>query len=202
MNKLYISVASNISPEKNIQQAVARLRQFCKLISISRCFVTEAIAGPEGDLSVDIPYYINCVVLIETSNDVATFKRNILVPIEDALGRLRTSNKYESRTIDLDILLCDDQIIDQGGINIPDPDLLKRWFLLQGILDIDPAAVLPTTLLPLSRYLEDLNAQAATSVSRQMNVDDRLRACLMAEIFGLAWREYDSVGSGISFSQA
>lgn len=181
MNRLYISVASNISPEQNIQNAVTRLRELTKIISISRCFITEAITGPGGELSASLPYFINCVVLLETSDEVVTFKRNVLLPLENALGRKRTSNKYDSRTIDLDILLCNDQVVNQDGVRIPDPDLLKRWFLLQGILDIDPAATLPTTSLPLSQYLESLHAASVASFSCHMKVDDQLRRRLMSE---------------------
>lgn len=180
MNKFYISVASNIEPESNIQAAVSRLRQFARIVSVSRCFVTDAIPSPEDEPGTYYPYYVNCVVLLESTYDAKNFKRSVLQHLESALGRIRTKNKFASRTIDLDILLYNDEVISDEGIEVPDPDILDRWFLLLGILDIDPEAALPTTSRPLSEYLGRLDAEELAKSDR-LRVNSRLRACLMSE---------------------
>jgi 2-amino-4-hydroxy-6-hydroxymethyldihydropteridine diphosphokinase len=180
MNRFYISVASNIEPEINIQAAVSRLREFARIISVSRCFVNDAIPSPDDEPGTCYPYYVNCVVLLESTYDAKNFKHSVLQHLETALGRVRTKNKFASRTIDLDILLYNDEVVSEEGIEVPDPDILDRWFLLLGILDIDPKATLPTTSKPLSEYLDCLDAEEV-SKSDRLRVNSRLRACLMSE---------------------
>lgn len=181
MNRYYISVASNIEPERNIRLAVSRLRDFGRLISTSRCFVTEAIASPDDKPGTVYPRYINCVLLFESSYDAKNFKQSALRTVESELGRVRTKNKFAARTIDLDILLCNEDIIKDEYIEIPDPDILSRWFLIQGILDIDPNAKLPTTSKPLAEYLDCLLGPEKTRESDRVKVDKNLKDSLMPE---------------------
>ena len=88
---------------------------------------------------------MNCVALIEAEYDVEPLKFEVLRSLEAQLGRVRTANKYADRPIDLDILLFNDAVIEQETLTIPDPDIKKRWFLAQGILDITPDLQWPAT---------------------------------------------------------
>lgn len=121
--------------------------------------MTDAITGPDEEMSKDLPYFINCVILLKTEFSAREFKFNILRSLESELGRIRTTNKYASRTIDLDILLFNDEIIQEEKLEIPDPHILKRWFLAQGILDIDPDFILPHSTEPLQTFLAPLLAK-------------------------------------------
>ena len=174
MNRFYISIASNILPKTNIESAIARLREVATVTSISRCYITQAIAAPNDAPGTQYPQFINCVALIESANNIRDFKYKILQPIENALGRIRTSNKYSPRTIDLDILLFNNDVICADGIEIPDPDILDRWFLQAAILDIDPEAVLPTTLEPLKHRLQELKSRGIPP-QHSFIIDDDLR---------------------------
>jgi 2-amino-4-hydroxy-6-hydroxymethyldihydropteridine diphosphokinase len=180
MKTFYISIASNIEPEANIQLAISRLRYFARIISVSRCFVTDAIPSPDDKPGTYYPYYINCVALVESPYEAKSFKYSVLQNIERELGRVRTKNKFASRTIDLDILLCNNEIIKEEGMEIPDPDILKRWFLMQGILDIDPNATLPTTSKPLTEYLDRLKPEECPN-GDQLKVNKQLRESLVSE---------------------
>lgn len=179
LNRVYLSVASNIQPETNIYAAMERLQTSCNLLAISRCFVTDAIPAPGQEPTKDLPYFINCVALVETTYAAGEFKFEVLRSLEKDLGRIRTADKYAARTIDLDILLFNDEIIHKENLEIPDPDILKRWFLAQGILDINPTLVMPDTLSPLQQNLLPL-LEKFTASNQSFREDTTLRAKIQA----------------------
>ena len=153
MNRAFLSISSNILPEENILKAIELLFASSRVLTVSRCFVTEAIFSPDHRSISDPAHYINCVVLLETSFRAREFKHQILRPLERALGRIRTQSKYAPRPIDLDLLLFNEEMHDEDGLTIPDPDIFTRWFLAQGILDIDDRVMLPNALVPLRTQL-------------------------------------------------
>ena len=65
--------------------------------------------------------------------------------IEAELGRIRTQDKYAARTIDLDIALYGDEVINEPELVIPDPDIQKRRFIAIPLLELNPSLVLPDT---------------------------------------------------------
>ena len=144
-NRVYLGVASNVQPEANIFAAMTALAKTCRIVALSRCLVTDAIPAPDQPPTKDLPYFINCVALVETSYEAIALKFDVLRTLEAELGRVRDGSDYQRCVIDLDILLFNDAIIQQDQIQIPDPDIKKRWFLAQGILDITPDLKLPKT---------------------------------------------------------
>ncbi|AFY37487.1 2-amino-4-hydroxy-6-hydroxymethyldihydropteridin epyrophosphokinase [[Leptolyngbya] sp. PCC 7376] len=179
MNRIYLSVASNIQPEANIFAAMEALIPTCKLLALSRCFVTDAIPAPDQPPTKDLPYYINCVALIETNYEAEAFKFEVLRQLEETLGRVRTADKYAPRPIDLDILLFNDDVIQQENLQIPDSDIIKRWFLAQGILDTTPDLQLPNTDQPLQFYLEPL-LETFYATNQSFREDEQLREKILA----------------------
>ncbi len=120
---VYISVGSNIDPEKNVPAALDFLKKTVKVTGISRCFRTEPIDGPEQNM------YINCVWQVETEMTPDDLNE-MLHEIENKLGRVRTEDKYAARTIDLDLLVY--------GTEVLDDDIETRSFLKAGLSDLDP----------------------------------------------------------------
>lgn len=118
MSSVVIGIGSNIDPEKNIVQALELLAKEHRLVSTAKRFVT----APIGFL--DQPDFINTAALFETSLEKDAFTVT-LKKIEDMLGRVRTSNKYGSRTIDLDIVVWNGQIVDD--------DYFSRDFLKNAV---------------------------------------------------------------------
>lgn len=182
MNRAYLGVAANIQPEHNIIRAIAGLRHSSRVLAVSRCFVTDAIPAANDMQATDLPYFINCVVLIETAFEARALKFEILRPLEKALGRIRTADKYAPRPIDLDILLFNRDRIAEDGLAIPDPDIFKRWFLAQGILDIDSEVVLPNSAEPLRTHLASLPGHRFPT-DRAFTVNDELRRDIL-ELIG------------------
>jgi len=137
MTRVLISLGSNIRPRQHLQQAVERLRERSRVLAVSPVYETRPI-GPDGKPTPDQPRFFNAAALIETDLDAATLKNCVLRPIEEELGRERRPNKYAPRTIDLDITLFGDQVLDLDSRHIPDPDLLQYAHIARPLADLEP----------------------------------------------------------------
>ena len=109
-----IGIGSNIEPEQNIAAALFFLRQELELIALSPLIRTSPIGIP------DQPDFLNGAAKVLTEMEMAEFK-DYLKNIEERLKRDRSAPKFGPRTIDLDIVKWDGEIIDQ--------DYYRRDFL-------------------------------------------------------------------------
>ena len=116
-----IGIGSNIDPEQNIAAALFFLRQEQELVSVSSLVKTSPIGIP------DQPDFLNGAAKILTMMEIADFK-SYLIDIEDRLKRDRTTPKFGPRTIDLDIVIWEDEIIDR--------DYYSRDFLKAAVDEI------------------------------------------------------------------
>lgn len=137
MALVFIGAGSNIKPEKNLLEALRLLQEKTSVIGISTFYWTEPLKNKEA------PLFCNGVFKVETILDPVTLKYSVLRRIESSLGRTRTKDKYAPRTIDLDILLYDNEIIIEEGMIIPDPDIKKRNFIAIPLSELAPDLILP-----------------------------------------------------------
>jgi len=149
MAQAFVSIGSNVDPEKNVKQAIRLLKERVRIKAVSTVYLTAAL-GPSKQQD-----FYNCIVEIETSLPPAEFKAAVLRQIEAGLGRIRTSHKYDARTIDLDLILYDDLILASEAILLPDPDILKRPFLFIPLLELRPEIVLPGSAIPLAKRVKN-----------------------------------------------
>lgn len=103
------------------------------------------------------PWYLNCVVAIETSLGPETLLAEIL-SLEQSMGRRRTELKG-SRTIDIDIVLFGDLQIETPDLTIPHPGLRHRRFVLEPLAEIAPQAVDPHSGMTARDLLARLPAE-------------------------------------------
>lgn len=136
MARAFISLGSNIHPAWNTWKALRRLACRVTLVNLSTVYCTEPIGRPGQ------PRYFNCVAEIETSIPPLELKRTVLRHIETALGRKRSEDKYASRPIDLDLIAYDQLTVQEAGLVLPDPEILKRPFLAMGLKELWPDMVL------------------------------------------------------------
>ena len=137
MAKAYLSLGSNLEPEKHLDAAVQALRESFGDILLSDWVRTTAV-GFEG------PDFVNGAAVIETDWDVYRLDA-WLHALEDAHGRRRDVPRFSSRTLDIDIVFYDDLILDgPGNLRIPRPEL-KHAFVLQPLAQIAPDFVNPET---------------------------------------------------------
>jgi len=132
---VYISVGSNIEPAVNIRSAMQDLRKDYPGPIISSVYESEAV-GFDGD------NFYNLVVGFETDQDVREVAQR-LRSIEDNHARDRRGPKFSSRTIDLDLLLYGDLIINDDGLNVPRDEISKNAFVLWPLAEVAAEVVHP-----------------------------------------------------------
>lgn len=174
-HQVYISLGSNKGDRlKHLQEAVDLIFQKVgKVKSIAKVFNTPAI-GFEGD------DFLNTCILVQTRLKAEDLLRELL-DIENRMGRIRTtSDTYESRVIDLDILFFDEDIIDTKSLTVPHPKLHLRQFVLDPLKSMAPSfqhPVLNKTITELAEECEDDSAIEAIKIwlknpSKQFNFSD------------------------------
>lgn len=150
----YISLGSNIDPEKNLVQAVKLLRQYTTLLQVSPVYRT----SPQG--YSEQADFLNMAVKIHSYRSPLEFKTQVIERIESDLGRVRDpQNKNAPRTIDLDISLWNDEIIDYGDKphKIPDKDIVRFAHVAIPLADIAPDYVHPIENKSLAEIAQGLN---------------------------------------------
>ena len=135
MAKIYISLGSNIDRDLNTRAGIKALRERFGELELSSVYESEAV-GFEGDA------FYNMVIACEVSEEVLAANR-VLAEIEDAHGRDRSGPRFSSRTLDLDLLLYDDRVLDEKGLKLPREEILKNAFVLWPLAEIAPGLVHP-----------------------------------------------------------
>ena len=138
-NRVYLDLGSNIEPEQNLPAAVELLTKLSNLLAVSQVWETKPLGMPEQ------PNFLNVGVLVETKLSAAEFKRTVISNIEQTLGRVRTENKNAPRTIDIDIILFNNDIFELDGRHIPNKELLERPFVAASLAEIAPDTKHPET---------------------------------------------------------
>ncbi len=159
MNRIYLLLGSNIDKELNLPAAVAMLRRMCQVIELSSVYETIPMGLKEQ------PNFFNMAALIETDLDPCQVKLQIIQPIEIELQRQRNADKNAPRTIDLDIILYNDEIFDyipdNGRLHhLPDPDILRFAHVAIPIAELAPNKLHPETGQALSQIAAQLMSEA------------------------------------------
>lgn len=133
---VYLSLGSNVGDrESQLREAQARLGAEGRIIAASSFYETEPVGF------TDQPWFLNCAVALETS---ATLQQLIeaILGIEKEMGRQRLQIKGP-RTIDIDILLFGDTILDSPQLTLPHPAMHYRRFVLEPLAEIAPEVLHP-----------------------------------------------------------
>ncbi len=152
-HRVFIGIGSNLGDRRAYYQGaieqVARLPK-TRVVRESSLYESE----PLGEAST---WYINGVIEIETELNPQQLLRR-LKAIERAMGREKKSRakRWTPRTIDLDILFYNSQIIDTPSLKIPHPELHKRRFVLLPLSELAPNLIHPRLGVSVSRLLVTL----------------------------------------------
>jgi 2-amino-4-hydroxy-6-hydroxymethyldihydropteridine diphosphokinase len=145
----YIGLGSNLGDrERNVLQAVELLAASVQVTAVSSLYCTEPVGrGDQAD-------FINAAVQIGTTLSAAELL-SLCRSIEDRMGRSR-DERWGPRTIDLDILLYGDAVLDLPGLVVPHPRMAGRRFVLEPLAEIAPQAVHPRLRRTAAQLLQDL----------------------------------------------
>ena len=149
----YLSLGSNVGDRvAHLRDAIARLESIGRVVSVSSFYETEPVEV------TDQPWFLNCAVGLETALTAEQLMAELL-QIEQEMGRRRIQKKGP-RTIDIDILLFDDLILDSPDVTIPHPAMQERRFVLEPLAEIAAEARHPGMKKTIREMLEELPAGA------------------------------------------
>jgi 2-amino-4-hydroxy-6-hydroxymethyldihydropteridine diphosphokinase len=149
----FIGIGANLGDARgNVADALARLgrQSGCRLLASSSLWRTAPVDASGDD-------YINAVAVIETSLEAHVLLAT-LHAIETAHGRERPY-RNAPRTLDLDLLLYGDEIIQTPALTVPHPRMHERAFVLAPLLEVAPETVIPGRGLAAD-FLADVTDQA------------------------------------------
>ena len=163
--RAYLSLGSNIEPERNLPAAVRALATFGRVVAVSGVWESAPFESSGNN-------FLNAAVLLETELSAARIYHEAIPGIEQQLGRVRDPHdKNAPRTIDVDLSLFNHDVLELAGHRIPDPDVVKRPFVAVPLAELDRDYMHPT----LGRTLADIAASWTTHSGLRPRPDVRLR---------------------------
>ena len=137
--RAYIGLGSNLGDrEATLRRAVEFLdaEEGVDVVAVSALRDTDPVGF------ADQPRFLNGVAAVETELAPRELLERLLA-VERALGRERTGPRFGPRTVDLDLLVYGDLVVDEPGLTVPHPRLAERRFALEPLAELDPELVLP-----------------------------------------------------------
>jgi len=154
----YLGIGSNTCRKKHINSCIEYLQRSFKKTTISPIYRSPSFGFNGHD-------FHNLVVCIESVFTPPQMKQWIQ-SIEDIHGRDRSKPRYSNRTLDIDLLLCDDLIIDDGNIQIPRAEILKRKYVLKPLQDLAPDMIHPLAQKRLADLWQALASQDVSELTQ------------------------------------
>jgi 2-amino-4-hydroxy-6-hydroxymethyldihydropteridine diphosphokinase len=152
MARVYVSLGSNIDPENNLRLAIDELRRRYGDVQVSAVYRSKAV-GFEGD------DFLNLVAIFESDTSPQAICAGFEA-IHNLAGRDRHSGKWESRPLDIDLLLYNDLVMDERPVRIPRSDILEYSFVLRPLAEMVPDLVHPVTGRTMFDHWQDFDASS------------------------------------------
>jgi 2-amino-4-hydroxy-6-hydroxymethyldihydropteridine diphosphokinase len=169
MQTAYIGMGGNVAswagtPEATLTAAALRLESLGRVVRRSSLYSTKPVGFAAQ------PRFVNAVVALETELGPRALLRGLL-GIEQEFGRDRAAGIANGpRTLDLDILLFDDQQISEEGLVIPHPRMAERTFVLIPFCEIAPQIVNASSRKTVSQLLHCLSPGLGSQIDAVVKV--------------------------------
>ncbi len=163
MAKVYLGLGSNIDPEKNLRLGIGELGARFGMLELSNVYRSAAV-GFDGD------DFLNLVAGLES--DASPLQLHaMLTEIHSLAGRTLGKSRYSPRTLDIDLLLYDDLVLDEPPIRIPRSDILKYSFVLGPLAEIAPQLRHPETGKLIAEHWAEYDKESHPLVATSLPAD-------------------------------
>ena len=153
-NRAILLLGSNIDPATNIQKALELLNCSLQISKKSHIWITEAV-GSNG------PDFLNMAVEVKTNINADLIKTDLITSIEKKLKRIRTADKYAPRTIDIDIIVFNDKVVDSN--------IWHKLFVALPVSEIVPDLTNHSTGKTLIEMVDELKSSANAELFNDPN---------------------------------
>ena len=139
MTRAYVALGANLGDrESTLREAVDALaaEDGIEVVAVSTLRETEPVGVGEQ------PRFLNGAAELETTLTSRELLARLLA-VEQRFGRIRSPGEHGPRTLDLDLLLYGDEVIDEPGLAVPHPRLHERSFVLEPLAELAPGLVVP-----------------------------------------------------------
>jgi 2-amino-4-hydroxy-6-hydroxymethyldihydropteridine diphosphokinase len=167
-NRAFIGIGTNLGDRAaNYRQAIQRIATMpqTRIVRQSSIYETEPVGDIKGP-------FLNGVIEVETELAADAMMRRLLT-IERVMGRRRRParkgvprGKPRPRTIDLDLLFFNKEVVDTAALTIPHPRLHERRFVLAPMVELAPALIHPKFNKTMSELLVDLKSAQRVVLAR------------------------------------
>jgi len=139
VTRAYVGLGANLGDrERTLHAAVDALaaQEGIEVVAVSTLRETEPVGVGEQ------PLYLNGVAALATTLTARELLDRLLA-VEQRFGRVRVPDEHGPRTLDLDLLLYGDEVIDEPELQVPHPHLHERRFVLEPLAELAPGLVVP-----------------------------------------------------------
>ena len=139
MTRAFVGLGANLGDrERTLHDAVDALgsEEGIEIVAVSTLRETEPVGVGEQ------PLFLNGAVELETTRTARELLDRLL-EVEQRFGRVRVPGEHGPRTLDLDLLLYGDGVLDEPGLAVPHPRLHERRFVLEPLAELAPELVVP-----------------------------------------------------------
>ena len=168
MARIFLSIGSNIEPEKNLLLCASALAYHFESPVWSPIYRSAAV-GMEGD------DFLNSVVMASTDQTIEIIVRT-LKQIEANQGRVREVNKFSSRTLDIDLLLHDKTVLQTPDITIPREEITTAAHVLKPLADLIPNDIHPVANKTYAQLLSEFSERNSGSIEQLHQVAEDTKA--------------------------
>jgi 2-amino-4-hydroxy-6-hydroxymethyldihydropteridine diphosphokinase len=139
VTRAYVGLGANLGDrERTLREAVEALAaaEGVEVVAVSTVRETEPVGVGEQ------PLFLNGAVELGTTL-TARELLEVLLAVEQRFGRVRAPGEHGPRTLDLDLLLYGDEVIEEPGLTVPHPRLHERRFVLEPLAELAPGLIVP-----------------------------------------------------------
>lgn len=160
MAKVYLGLGSNVEPQKYLRMGIRELGTQYGVLELSNIYRSKAVGFEGND-------FLNLVVGLETEQTPQQI-HTVIEEMHARAGRQRGESRYAPRTLDIDLLLYDDLILDEAPLRLPRSDVLKYSFVLGPLAEIAPDLRHPETGKPISEHWADFDRDSHPLVATDL----------------------------------